>query len=739
MSQIASRVVTVDFSDEILNDYAIYGFSVIAGRALPSIEDGLKPVQRRILWYMHENHIGPDGGTVKSAKITNSVSGTYHPHSDPYDQMVNMGRPYMSLPLITPKGSFGVTFGDEAAASRYTEAKLSPFGALMLADVEESVDFVDNYDSTRKEPRYLAPSFPNLVINGTSGIAVGYACKFPDHNPVEVMDLAIALAETKDLTLCVDDIMKIVPGPDFGTGGIIIGVDGIRDYMETGTGTFIVRGEASIKDLGRGRSEIIITSLPYGISAEALIDSVKKNANDGNIVGITGIKELTDKNQGLRVSVFTKKGVNAVPVLDLLYKLTPLEQNFAVNATAIDRDGVPHTYSMLEMMQTFIRVRESAIVRKSKGRKEALEAKVHQQNGLVAITADIDKAISIIRNSENAAKAKTELMKSFSIDEGQADYVLSLQLRKLTRADDVELKKNIKKMEKEIAVLAKITGSEKAARSALIAELKDTKTKIARDRKCKIVGKTTAEHKEKLAVAASTAVDVVSNGDPDPVVFDGVGVRKAKAGENGLGGRVYALYGNGECARIDLSTVSTKPGVNVLDSEATPSSEPFVDIASADDKVITVNVGGNVKVVDMSTLPKTASSSDVIPDRELVNVQRMTKPFLVFVLRSGKTLKIDLSKVRAQGRGGNGVAGVNIADGDAIVNAFQVDDDDIIYTRTNDSEKSTPVSDIPVKGRGTGGVVIHTFRKADVGVDEARPARDGDVPATPRGKSGTKL
>lgn len=744
MVKIANKVVDVDFSSEISTSYLIYSYFVIAGRAIPSIEDGLKPVQRRILWYMHENKMGHNAPTTKSAKISNSVIGSYHPHSDCYPALVNMGVPYISLPMITPKGSFGSTYGDTPAASRYTEAKLSLAGDLMLADIDEGVSpMVDNYDSTRKEPQYLAPRFPNLIINSTAGIAVGYACKYADHSPSEVMDFAIALAKRKDMTMTVDEILKIMPGPDFGTGGIIIGIDGIRDYYETGTGSFIIRGEAVIKDIGRGRSTITISSLPNGVKTESFIATVKKKVDDGTLVGITDVKNLTDRRSGLKVEITTKRGTNAKVLLGLLYKDTPLEQSFSVNATAIDKSGIPRTYSMLEMMQTFLRVREKAIVKRSQTRRAARVETVHSIEGMLKVIADIDKAISIIRHADDQKIASKQLMDAFKIDEAQAEYILGLQLRRLTKADEHELEEKKSALDKEISELDIIINNEDGARKALIDEMKETKKMIARDRICTIKDVSTTEHKEKLSEVTASAKETVQKSGPVSVVVESDGVRLANkddsnpvSGEDGM----WALYADGTASKMDPLAVSKKPSSNVLVSGATPRSEHIKDVAiSGGDNVVVVTKDGNVKVVDMSTLPKTQSDSDIIPTRELVDVERLTKPYVLFVTSAGKALKIDMSKVRAQGRTGSGVAGINLGES-SLVAAFAVGDDDNVITKTNDSIKVTPASDIPVKGRGTGGVTVHAFRKADVEMASSSIAGpDTKMKPTPRGKSGERL
>lgn len=738
MSNVAARVVDVDFAEEIQKNYILYSIYVIAGRAIPSIIDGLKPVQRRILWYMYDNKIFPKGKTVKSARISNSVIGSYHPHGDCYGSMVTMGAPYTSLPLITPQGSYGHNYGDTPAASRYTEAKLSEAGMLILSDIDENIsNMLDNYDGTLKEPEYLAPRFPNYLINGTTGIAVGYAVKSPDHNPGEIMDLCIAVAKKSDRTLSVDEIMKIVPGPDFGTGGTIIGTDGIHDYIETGSGTFVIRGDASVKELSRGRHSITITSLPYGVDVEGFVSKVKALFNSGKVEGITDIKNLSDMN-GLCVEITTKKGVNAKALLANLYKLSPLEQTYAVNMVGIDEQGIPRVLSVLEIVQSFLDVRETAIVRRSQSRLTARNKTVHDLDGLLAVLSDIDKAISIIRNSKDQDTARSELMKSFAVDAAQADYILSLQLRRLTRADQHELEERRKKLTEEIDELDKIVNDESHARKVLIDEMKETKKIIDRPRNCKILGVNLSDHKEKLEQTVKT-VEVKTSG-PVKIVVDAEGIRLAQKDEAHVSGTddLWALYMSGKAARIDAGTVSARPSNNVLVSGATPRAENIVSVASSADKVLVVDAEGNVKVCDMSTLPKTSADSDVIPEKPLVDIERLdpTKPYVLFITSAGKALKVDLSKIRAQGRTGNGVAGISLGE-DSLISAFNVSDDDVVYTRTNDSEKATPVSDIPVKGRGTGGVVVHMFRKADLGVESA--SLKGELAPTARGKSGTRL
>ena len=481
--EFPGKIVDVDVSSELSDSFLEYAYSVIYSRALPDARDGLKPVQRRILHQMSEMGLKPDRGHVKSARVVGEVMGKLHPHGDTaiYDALVRMAQSFsMRLPLIDGHGNFG-SLDAGPAAMRYTEARLASASLMMVDEVDEdTVDFGANYDGQILEPLVLPAAFPNLLVNGATGIAVGMATNMAPHNLGEVVTAAIHLIENPNAT--VKQLMKIVPGPDFPTGGTLIGKEGVLDAYQTGKGAFKVRAKSEIGKVSARKQGITITELPFNIGPEKIVERISDLVKSKKIQGISDIVDLTDGQNGTKVVVEVKNGYEPEKVLENLYKLSPLEDAFSINAVA-RVDGKPKTLGIKELLEVFITHRIEVVTRRSKFRKEKATARLNLVDGLLKAILDIDKVVKIVRGSEDAAEAKASLIKSFKLTDEQATHILDMPLRRLTKISKIELDSEQKSLKSEISTLTALLKSDEALRKKVAEELKDVAAKYATPRR----------------------------------------------------------------------------------------------------------------------------------------------------------------------------------------------------------------------------------------------------------------
>src|SRR3954466_541270 len=452
--------------------YLDYAMSVIVARALPDARDGLKPVHRRILYAMNEGGYTPDKKYVKSARIVGDVMGQYHPHGDSaiYDALVRMAQDFsLRLMLVDGQGNFGSVDGDPPAAMRYTESRLTRAAMPLLEDIDkETVDFTPNYDESKHEPSVLPARFPNLLVNGAAGIAVGMATNMPPHNLGEVIAATRHLIGHPNATLA--DLMRFIPGPGVPTGGKIVGLEGIRDAYETGRGSFRTRATARIENVTPRRKGIVVTELPYAVGPERVVAKIKDLVNAKKISGISDLKDLTDRQQGLRLVIEIKNGFHPEAVLEELYRLTPMEDTFGINNVALV-DGQPRTLGLRDLLRVYVDHRIEVVRRRSMFRRRKREERLHLVAGLLIALLNIDEVIRVIRESDDSAAAKTRLMETFELSEIQAQYILDTPLRRLTRFDRLELEKEEERLTREIAELTKILESESKLRSLVSEEL----------------------------------------------------------------------------------------------------------------------------------------------------------------------------------------------------------------------------------------------------------------------------
>src|SRR6516225_11563923 len=479
------NIVDIDVAEEMRASYLEYAYSVIYPRALPDARDGLKPVQRRILFQMNEMGLRPDRSHVKCARVVGEVMGRLHPHGDSaiYDALARLAQPWaMRLPLVDGHGNFGSMGGDDApAAMRYTEARLTAAAMEMVATIDEdTVEFIPNYDGSETQPEVLPAGLPNLLVNGASGIAVGMATNMAPHNLGEVIAAARHLIANPDASL--DELMRFVPGPDLPTGGKIIGLDGVREAYETGRGIFRTRAAARIEKITPRRTGIVVTELPYNVGPEKVIGRIKDLVGAKKLAGIADVKDLTDRRRGLHLVIEIRSGFHPEAVLDELYRLTPMEETFGINNVAL-LDGQPRLLGLRELLQIYVDHRIEVTRRRSEFRRRKRADRLHLVDGLMIALLNIDEVIEVIRSSDNAAAARDRLMSVFELSEVQAQYILDTPLRRLTRYDRLELERERDTLTAEIAELTAILDSEQRLREHVSAELKAVSEKFATPRR----------------------------------------------------------------------------------------------------------------------------------------------------------------------------------------------------------------------------------------------------------------
>lgn len=480
------KIIDIDVSKELSESFLEYAYSVIYSRALPDARDGLKPVQRRILHQMNEMGLRPEKGHVKCARAVGEVMGKLHPHGDGaiYDAMVRMAQSFsMRLPFVDGHGNFG-SLDAGPAAMRYTESRLAPAAMSMVDESDEdTVDFGPNYDGQIMEPLVLPAAIPNLLVNGTTGIAVGMATNMAPHNLTEVVSATKFLIENPKATL--KQLMKHVPAPDFPTGGQIVAAEGITEAYESGRGAFKVRATAVIEKVTSRKQGIVITELPYNIGPEKIVEKIADLVKAKKVLGISDIVDLSDGQQGTRVVVEIKNGYEPEEVLENLYKLTPMEDAFSINAVALV-DGKPQTLGLKAALQVFIDHRVQVVKRRSEFRKAKAEARLKLVDGLLKAIIDIDKVIKIIRGSEDAAVAKESLIKSFKLTDEQATYILDMPLRRLTKMSKLELETEQKELKAAITKLKALLASEDAIKAQVSEELTEVAKNFGTPRRTKI-------------------------------------------------------------------------------------------------------------------------------------------------------------------------------------------------------------------------------------------------------------
>lgn len=746
MSKTAKQLIETPAQTQLSKSFLEYSMSVVYSRALPSI-DGLKPVQRRLLHMMaNVDRFLPSGGYVKSAKPVASTMGQLHPHGDSsiYQALVKLAQDfYLNIPYVDGYGNWGDATGSSAAASRYTECKLRPSALLLAGEVnEDTVEMRPNYDGTTNEPALLPIQFPALLVNGAFGIGVGFANRSAPNNPSEVMEATRYLLKNPNASL--DKIMTFMPGPDFPTGGLIIGNDGIKEAYETGQGKFRIRARSSVKSLPRGKNEIIFNELPYEISTEKVIEEIKKGLKEGKFTGLADAKDLTDRKHGLRIVIETKTGIKPDVLLHELYSNTSLEITFGVNNTILV-DGAPRIVGLLETIQLFLDFRRDVVRRRSQFRKDKRETRLHLVNGLLKALANIDEVIKIVRNAADSSIASASLQKKFKIDDVQASYILDIPLRRLTKFDQIELQKEKDKLEGEIAELSKILNDSKVLDALIYKELGEVQKVIARERKATIVGGTLAEHLEAAKEAnANAAASLEVADEPCFVGLTAKGnfVRSMKPFTKPMRSvlststrtRFIAITNLGRGFKVDTLHVGDRETkANAVLPEKLQKGEIVLAVTPMEleeGKVGGIAMGtvnGTVKIA-APQWPKTTDcfsvmsldKGDVIINAAWVDDSNTTD--LVFITSDTSILPYSATKVRPQGLSGGGMAGIKLAPNQKVTSFNVIKEADkentIVVTATAKTIKATPYGTglFPQKGRATGGYSAHTLLKGEEGV-----------------------
>ncbi|ADU48458.1 DNA gyrase/topoisomerase IV subunit A [Intrasporangium calvum] len=772
------KIVGIDVEEEMQNAFLEYSYSVIYSRALPDARDGLKPVQRRILYGANELGVRPDRGHVKSQRIVGEVMGKYHPHGDTaiYDALVRMAQPFtLRLPLIDGHGNFG-SLDDGPAAARYTEARLAESALLMVSGLDENtVDFVPNYDDTQYQPEVLPAAFPNLLVNGASGIAVGMATNMAPHNLIEVIGAARHLIANPSCSL--DELMKFVPGPDLPGGGRIVGLEGIRDAYLTGRGSFRTRATARIENITPRRKGIVVTELPYLVGPEKVIEKIRDLVQSKKLQGISDLKDLSDRGHGLRLVIEVKNGFNPDAVLEQLYRLTPMEENFGINNVALV-EGQPRTLGLKQLLQVYVDFRTDVVRRRTEHRLAKREERLHLVEGLLIAIVDIDEVIQVIRSSDDAATAKTRLMDVFDLSDPQATYILDLQLRRLTRFSRIELESEKSELERQIEELRALLESDRLLLKLVSTELAEVAKKHGTPRRTVLLESsgqarptTTATPLEITddpcwVLLSSTGLLARTVG-PEPVTAEGsrsrhdalVGaVRTTARGELGLvttSGRMVRL------SALELPTLPPTNGAPSLGGGAPLAA--YVDLAKDEEPLTIVPIGAEAPVVALGTAsgvvkrvsPDTPKGTDwslislkdgdrvvgaAVADRDDLD--------LVFITSDAQLLRFAAKTVRPQGRSAGGMAGVKLAAGASAVFFGVVDpsSDGVVVTSAGSSGalpgteagtlKVTPYSEYPPKGRATGGVRCHRFLK---GEDTLVVAFAGNTPVRASAANGVAI
>ncbi|MBS2938173.1 DNA topoisomerase IV subunit A [Nocardioides sp. J2M5] len=770
------HILDTDIRDEMQTSFLEYAYSVIYSRALPDARDGLKPVQRRILYTMDDMSLRPDRGHVKSARVVGEVMGRLHPHGDVaiYDALVRMAQPWsMRLRTVDGHGNFGSP-DDSPAAMRYTECRMAPAAVAMTASIDEdTVDFKPNYDSREMEPVVLPAAIPHLLVNGSAGIAVGMATNIAPHNLVEVVQALKHLITHPKASL--DDLMRFVPGPDLPTGGKIVGLDGIRDAYESGRGTFKMRATARVESVTARRKGIVVTELPYGVGTERVMEQIKKLVLAKKLQGIADIKDLSDRDHGLRLVIEVKNGFVPEALLEQLYRQTAMEDSFGINAVALV-DGQPRTLGLKQLLEVFLGHRFDVVRRRSVFRRTKAADRLHLVDGLLIAILDIDEVIQVIRSSDNAAAAKERLIQVFELSEVQADYILDMPLRRLTKFSKLELDKEKAELERTIEHLDAILADEKLLRKVVSDELGDVAKEHGTPRRTVLLGAAPA------VSAAATAVEV--SDDPCFVLLSSTGLLARTRDTSALGsggdranhdvvvsavltsrrGEVGLLTNRGRLVKVAVLDIGAELPATANDPNVA-GGVPLTELVSleAGERVLALTTlasdgwglalgtrDGVVKRVNPEVLNRDdweviglKDGDEVVGAVEL----RTGDEELCFISTDAQLLHFPASGVRPQGRSGGGMAGIKLGLGQRVAFFGAFDPADAVVVTASGSStalegtepgavKVTPFSEYPGKGRATGGVRSHRFLK---GEDVLVTAWAGPGPARAAAASGAPV
>ena len=756
-----SNLVPVNIEDEMRRSYVDYAMSVIIGRALPDVRDGLKPVHRRILVGMRDMGLASNRAYRKCAKIVGEVMGNYHPHGDSpiYDALVRMAQDFSyRYPLVDGQGNFGSIDGDPPAAMRYTEARMAPIAEALLEDIDkETVDFVPNYDEEREEPSYLPSKVPNLLVNGSNGIAVGMATNMPPHNLTEICEAVIHLINNPHATL--GDIMTHVPGPDFPTAGIIHGRSGIRQAYETGRGTITMRARASIERQGKDRDSIVVTEIPYQVNKARLIEKIAELVNEKRLEGVGDVRDESDRH-GMRIVIELRRGEPGLVILNNLYKLTTMQTTFGVINLSIV-NGQPKVLSLIELLRSFIEHRVDVVRRRTQYELRQAEARAHILEGLKKALDHIDEIIKLIRASKTTAEAREGLLAKFEFTEIQAKAILEMQLQRLTTLERQKIEDELKEIREKIAELKEILASDAKLREVIVKELRDVQKKHGDARRTEITEEAAEIRLEDLIAEEDAVITVTHSGY----------VKRTPLS-------VYRQQGRGGKGRIGMKTKEEDPVTNVFvanthsyvlvftdrgrlywlkvyeipDASSAGRGKAIVNLAnlSSEEKVrallsvkdfdpnvfvLMATRAGQVKKTSLEAFSNPSArgiiAMGVPDDDELIAAEIVSANETVFIgTHDGMAIRFAHDEIREMGRQAYGVIGIRLEESDYVVSmiATSNENDMVLSVTEGGFGKRTAVEEYRTQGRGGKGVInLKTTEKNGKVVAIMRVREDADV------------
>jgi DNA gyrase subunit A len=755
----------VNIDDQMRNAYLDYAMSVIVARALPDARDGLKPVHRRILYAMHEMGIRPNSAYRKSARIVGEVLGKYHPHSDQavYDAMARMAQDFsMRYLLVDGQGNFGSIDGDPPAAMRYTEARMGPLASELLTDIEkETVDFEDNFDASLQEPLVLPARLPNLLLNGSAGIAVGMATNIPPHNLNELASAISFMVDHYDRVdeIAFDELMSFIPGPDFPTGGLIVGNEGIKQAYSTGRGRIVVRGVAHIEEMSGNRFRIVVTEIPYQVNKTTLIERIAELVRSGKLGDISDLRDESDR-RGLSIVIELKRGAQPKKVLNQLFKFTQLQTTFGVQLLALV-DNEPRLLPLKRALLVYVDHRQEVITRRSEFELAKARARAHILDGLLIALSNLDDVIETIRKSPDADKAKERLMKRFELSELQAQAILDMQLRRLAALERKKIEDEHKEVMKTIAYLEDLLAHPKKILALIKEDLKEISEKYGDPRRTHIAPDASEEFSEEdLIPDEAVLISITQRGYVKRVLAK----TYRRQGRGGRGVQGHSLKDEDEVLMLipartldtvlffsDRGKVYSEKAYQIPDADRTAKGIPVVNILALEPgEAITAAVvvpdfdaatyctmatrNGKIKRVKLSHFASVRPSGLIamgLAKGDVLGWVRLTsgRNEIIVVTEKGQSLRFKESQVRPMGRPASGVKAINLKKGDYVAGMnVVVAKEDLLVVTSNGYGKRTPLSEYPTQNRG--GVGVLTLSRAKLkqtgSIADARVVNEDD-------------
>jgi DNA gyrase subunit A len=757
MEERNDKIINIDISDEMRKSYIDYAMSVIVGRALPDVRDGLKPVHRRILYSMHELGIYPEKQHRKSARIVGDVLGKYHPHGDTavYDAMVRLAQDFSTRYLLVDgHGNFGSVDGDSAAAMRYTEARLSKIAMEMLRDINKNtIDFTDNFDGTEKEPAVLPSRYPNLLVNGSSGIAVGMATNIPPHNLGEIIDGTIMLMDNPDVT--VPELMTKIKGPDFPTHGIIYGKEGIRQAYETGRGRLTVRAEATIEE-EKGRNKIIVTELPYQVNKAKLIENIADLVRDKKIEGISDLRDESDRD-GMRIVIELKRDANPNVVLNLLYKHTNMQDTFGIIMLALV-NSEPKVLNLKEVLSHYVDFQKEIIRRRTQYELDKAEARAHILEGLRIALDHIDEVIALIRGSRNTEAARVGLMERFGLSEKQAQAILDMRLQRLTGLEREKIEEEYAELIKTINYLKEVLANERLVLQIIKDELTEIREKYNDPRRTKITNRLDEINIADLIQEEEVAITITHAGYIKRIPADTY--RAQKRGGKGIQGlaqreddfvenllitsthdNIIFFTNMGRAYKLKAYEIPeagrTARGTNIVNILPLNPREKIQTVISIkefveDQYLVFATQNGLIKKTSLdafSAIRKTGVNAIGLRENdELISVKHTEgNQNIVIVTQNGYSITFSEDDVRCMGRTATGVKAITLREGDIVVAMEIVDiESSLLIITENGMGKRTQFTEYSVQGRGGKGIITYKVTKRTGKLVGVKAVKDND-------------